>query len=202
MHGKKRSIPLGDALREAEPFLRALAIRLCRNESDAQDLVQDTFERALRSGHGERLRNPRAWLAAILHNLFIDRCRARGRALVRGTLDEGAAPAGEPEDDADRAWIDVTLADVRAALAEVGANFRRVYEMHVFEHRSYEQIAAALGISRVTVGTRLNRARHRLRAALCARMTTGSAQSGRSAASCKSRKRTASLSAELRGVTT
>jgi RNA polymerase sigma-70 factor (ECF subfamily) len=161
---------LGEALRAAEPFLRSVALRLCRNGSDAKDLVQDTFERALRSG-GEPPRNPRAWLATILHNLFVDRCRALARRPAPESLDERhTSDAGGHGDEPEPAWSRVTIADVRAALDEIEPGFRRTYELHVFEHRSYDEIAAELRIQRVTVGTRLNRARHQLRAVLHRRL--------------------------------
>ena len=157
------------ALREAEPSLRSLARRLCRNDQDARDLVQDTFERALRwDGDGEGSpRNPRAWLASILNNLFIDRCRALARRPAVESLGERALEsAAEPDLEPEPAWSRLTIEDIRAALEEIEPEFRRVYEMHVFDRCSYEQIAAVLRIERVTVGTRLTRARRRLRTVL------------------------------------
>ena len=55
---------------------------------------------------------------------------------------------------------------MHAALDIIDPAFREVYILHTFEHRSYEEIAAQLKISRVTVGTRLTRARMRLRKVL------------------------------------
>jgi RNA polymerase sigma-70 factor (ECF subfamily) len=163
------------AFREAEPFLRAVARRLCRNTSDCDDLVQDTFERALRASGAPPV-NSRAWLAAILQNLFIDRCRAVGRRPIHEPLDEHheitAHPASYAIDD-EPPWSNTTLADIREVLDEVEPEFRRVYEMQVFENRSYEEIAATLRIERVTVGTRLTRARRRLRALLIRRLGQG-----------------------------
>ncbi len=63
----------------------------------------------------------------------------------------------------------MTLDDVRAALGQIEPTFARVYAMHAFEHRSYEQIASELAIERATVGTRLNRARVKLRRILVER---------------------------------
>ena len=51
--------------------------------------------------------------------------------------------------------------------------YREVYRLHTFEDLSYEQIAQRLGIQRVTVGTRLNRARKKLREILVARFGLG-----------------------------
>lgn len=163
-----RAHVLRDALREAEPFLRSLALRLCRNEQDARDLVQDTFEHALRAG--AQPANARAYLAVMLKNLFIDRCRKVARRPNVVSLDEQDQEPAMPELEPMPAWSRASVSDVRAALEEIDPDFRRVYEMHVFEHRPYEEIARTLGIQRLTVGSRLTRARQRLRVILCRRL--------------------------------
>jgi RNA polymerase sigma-70 factor, ECF subfamily len=156
---------LRDALEHAEPFLYSLARRLCRDDSEARDLVQDTFVHALRSGRPTPT-NPRSYLAVILKNLFVDRCRALvGRPDVVRLDEDHDVASGEPE--ARPPWERVSVADVHAALTEIDPEFRRVYELHVFEQRSYEEIAHTLGIQRLTVGTRLTRTRQRLRVLLC-----------------------------------
>jgi RNA polymerase sigma-70 factor (ECF subfamily) len=156
---------------EHESALRQLAERLCANRADAHDLVQDTFERATRQGLPAELRSPRAWLVTMMHHLFIDRCRAEARRPSHEQLDESAMDAGvgEESDGPEPPWARVTLHDVRAALAAIDRTFREVYVMHTFDKLSYEQIAGRLGIERVTVGTRLNRARKKLREVLVAR---------------------------------
>jgi RNA polymerase sigma-70 factor (ECF subfamily) len=60
--------------------------------------------------------------------------------------------------------------DLRDATDELGPVYREVYVLHTFEHRSYDDIARELGIPRVTVGTRLHRARKKLREVLEARL--------------------------------
>jgi len=157
-----------EAIGEAEPLLMSIARRLCRNEHDARDLVQDTFEHALRASEAPPA-NARAYLVVILKNLFIDRCRSQSARPNVVSLDRDPEVAC-PEPDALPAWDRASIDDVRAALAEVDPEFRRVYEMHVFDGRSYEEIAQALGIQRLTVGTRLTRTRQRLRAILCRRL--------------------------------
>ncbi|HUJ61837.1 MAG TPA: RNA polymerase sigma factor [Kofleriaceae bacterium] len=160
---------LAAAFEDAEPVLAALARRMCASPADARDLVQDTFERATRQGLPPDLRSARAWLATIMHNLFIDRCRAAARRPAVEPLREGigdAAPAGDPEP----AWQKVTLDDLRAAAAQLEPPFREVYELHAFERRSYGDIAARLAIPAVTVGSRLSRARKKLRELLVARL--------------------------------
>lgn len=156
--------------RDAEPLLGRLAERLCANRADACDLVQDTFERAARQGLPDDVRNPRAWLIAILRNLFVDRCRRRARAVRHEPLHDGiAGDATAMLDDPAPVWTELGVADVRAALGKLAPMYREVFEMHVFDRLSYDAIAERLAIERVTVGTRLTRARKKLRVLLMAR---------------------------------
>src|SRR5262245_3068273 len=99
--------------------LRAAAAALCRNPAVRDDLVQDTFLRAL--GHIERGHapiHPRAWLTKILLNAFIDRVRSRRFATQE--LEDCPAPEPDPEPP----WGSVTAADVRAACASIDPDLR------------------------------------------------------------------------------
>jgi RNA polymerase sigma-70 factor (ECF subfamily) len=152
------------AVREHEALLTGIARRMCGNEADAADLVHDTYERALRAWeHYTDRGNLRSWLVAILHNLFIDRCRKTRRTPRTETLDDVEVAAPEPS--APPTWSTVTPQQLDAALATIGAEFRRVYLLHA-QGRSYDQIAAELNIAKPTVGTRLIRARRKLKDAL------------------------------------
>lgn len=155
---------------DAEPVLSRIAERLCASSADARDLVQDTFERVTRQGLPSDVRNPCAWLAKSMHNLFIDRCRTAARRPNHEPLADQHADLTPLEvDPPEPAWTLITVEDVREALAEIDATYSEVYVLHTFEHRSYEQIAERLSIQRVTVGTRLNRARKKLREVLVKR---------------------------------
>lgn len=151
--------------REHEPVLRATALRLCGNATDANDLLQDTFERGLRSlSRFQPGTDGRAWLLTILHHIFIDKCRARTREARSDTpaeeLEERiAAPEAEPQPS----WASISTEQLRAALEKIPEDFQVVYRMHALENRSYQEIAQTLGIPKATVGTRLIRARRKLR---------------------------------------
>jgi len=167
---REGALRLAAAWKHAEPQLRKLAERLCRDRSDAADLVQDAFLRAATLGMPTDVRNPCAWLTTILHNLFVDRCRADARKPAQETLcDAHEAAVHDDDRDPEPAWGQLTVDDVRAALPELDRIYRDVYVMHTFEGRSYEAIAARLEIDRVTVGTRLSRARRMLRKVLSGR---------------------------------
>jgi len=153
-----------EAVREHEPLLTAIARRLCGNDADAADLVHDTYERALRAWDRYSDRgNLRSWMVAILNNLFIDRCRKHRRTPRTEALDNLELPAPEP--GTAPAWSHVTDQQIDAALATLTPEFRSVYELHV-RGRSYDEIAAELHIAKPTVGTRLIRARKKLKEAL------------------------------------
>lgn len=151
--------------RQHESALRATALRLCGNASDANDLVQDTFERGLRSfDRFQEGTNGQAWLLTILRRLFIDRCRARvGERRADVGPEEVEAKVAAPESEEAPAWASVQSEQLRAALERIPEEFRRVYQLHSLEGRSYNEIAEHLDIPKATVGTRLIRARRKLR---------------------------------------
>lgn len=163
--GARPPTTLDDAgLAQHAPALRAAAGALCPNPAECEDLVQDTFERALRhlARGNEPVRNARAWLVTILRNAFIDRVRAE-RSMP---LDDEDLPAPEPEPQP--VWANVTLADVRAALPHIDPDLRAVFELHYLEGMRYREIAARLAVPENTVASRLFRARKALRDQLLA----------------------------------
>src|SRR5207248_497194 len=142
-----------------QPALFAFALKLCGQAQDAHDLVQDTFEKALRAaaaGSGER-GNDRAWLFTVLHHLFIDRYRRRARGPQHANIDDVDVAAKEPEPPP--AWTALGVDEVRAALGELDVEFRDCYRLHALEGLGYAEIAARLGVPVSTVGTRIMRAR-------------------------------------------
>jgi RNA polymerase sigma-70 factor (ECF subfamily) len=163
-------LPLLDILASHTPQLERFALRLCGDPADASDLVQDTFVRALaRQEDFLPGSNAGAWLTTILRRLFIDRYRRRVRA--PRTLGLDAAGAFEPAEP-EPAWASLSIDEVKAALLELDDDFRVVFELHALEGRSYSAIAEQLGLNKVTVGTRLTRARKKLRAVLTARLAS------------------------------
>lgn len=147
-----------DLSRAHGDYLRGLARRLCRTQYDPDDLVQDTFLRTLKSPIPAGA-NERAWLSRVMHNLFIDAIRRRG-ARKEDVLDDVAAPLP----DSDEAWWQsLTAGDVRGAVAQLPEEQRIAFTMFAFDGKSYTEIAEAQGIAKATVGTRILRARQRIR---------------------------------------
>lgn len=148
-----------------ENVLYARAMRLVRGRSDALDLVQDTYERALRGKASfQPGTNLRHWLMTIMYNLFLDRCRRQGREPRAFCLDEHEIASPEPYTP--EPWESITQEQISAALAGLEHPFREVYELRLIDNCSYDEIADRLTIPRSTVGTRLMRARHKLRQTL------------------------------------
>ncbi|HEY6173133.1 MAG TPA: RNA polymerase sigma factor [Kofleriaceae bacterium] len=148
--------------REHRPFLQALARKLCRGHFDPEDLVQDVLERMLK-GYARLPQDAdvRSWLARIMHNRFIDLVRRRdARPGTQSYDDERTAAAPLPSNPA---WQRVSIEDVQAKLAELPRDLREIYECHVVLKLSYTETAERLRIPIGTVGTRLQRARRRLR---------------------------------------
>lgn len=167
---------LEEVLVDAEPILRRLAERMCDDSGDVHDLLQDTFERACRRGIPPGVRSTRAWLTTIMHHLFIDRCRAAARHPRPEALEDTYDKIASFKPDApEPPWARITVEDIREALEQIEQVYRDVYRLHTFEHLSYEQIARELSIERVTVGTRLSRARKQLREVLVKRFGLGDA---------------------------
>ena len=138
-------------------YLRDLAKRLCRAQLDPDDLVQDLFEKALHMKMPAGA-NERAWLARVLHNLFIDKLR-RHLARREDLTDE----VFEQTEERRVWWESLTEDAVRNELVKLPSDQAQTFQMFAFEGRSYEEIATTLGIAKATVGTRILRARKRLR---------------------------------------
>ncbi|MBK9032789.1 MAG: RNA polymerase sigma factor [Myxococcales bacterium] len=155
---------LAELTRDHQAFLRGLARKLCRSNFDPEDLVQDVLLKTV--AHYDRLPdgvNHAAWLARVMRNLFIDRVRARAAQPAQVGLD-GTQAAGDPDQIA--WWETVTADDIRAVLPQLPVELRGAFERFAFEGQSYREIAAALDVPVATVGTRVLRARRRIKALL------------------------------------
>jgi RNA polymerase sigma-70 factor (ECF subfamily) len=155
-------------VREHEPVLRSIALKLCKDAEEARDIVQDTLERAYKGFATKPAgSSPRAWLATILRNRFIDEWR---RSVLLRKMEDTVEKLAQqpPAEEPAEGWSTVTDDQLAKAVEGLDEEFRLVYVMHAVEGRSYQEIASVLGIPKPTVGTRLLRARRKLRDALLA----------------------------------
>ena len=172
-----RDVALFEA--EALPHLDALyrtARRLTRNDQAAEDLVQDTLERAYT--HYDRFQpgtNMRAWLFRILSNLAISQYRRRSAAPAIESLDDGEdfslydqlAEGSDSGSDVEARVLDLLGEEsIRAAIEALPIEFRMVVLLADVEGFAYKEIADILGIPRGTVMSRLFRGRRLLQRAL------------------------------------
>ena len=160
-----------DFEQEALPHLPALhsaALRMTRNEKDAEDLVQDTLLRAYRFFDTFQAgTNCKAWLFRILTNVFCNRYREREREHVVLSEAESSTAnleqfVGGPTDgrDVETAMLGRMLsADVEKALAAVPSDFRMAVILADLEDFSYKEIAEIMDCPAGTVMSRLFRGR-------------------------------------------
>ncbi|KFX69699.1 RNA polymerase subunit sigma-24 [Pseudomonas taeanensis MS-3] len=140
------------------PRLRRYARALVGDRTAADDLVQDTLERAWgKFSLWRRGSDMRAWLFGIMHNLHVD--QRRKPRLDTQELDEEASELASPASPPDA----LALRDLQSALSQLPDEQREVLLLVALQEMSYEQVASTLGIPVGTVMSRLSRGRERLR---------------------------------------
>lgn len=149
----------GARVNELIPRLRRYARALTGERSAADDLVQDTLERAWTKLHLWRAGSDlRAWLFTIMHNVHVNQVRSRSAAATL-PLDDDVADAPVRATQADM----LEVRDIDTALKRLPVEQREVLLLVALEHMSYQETADTLGIPIGTVMSRLARARERLR---------------------------------------
>jgi RNA polymerase sigma-70 factor (ECF subfamily) len=139
-----------------------LARWLCRDEHDAQDVVQESFLRAVRFIGQCRDDEPRAWLLKIVRNTC---STLRSRRHMPLTTDEtlervSSSPSSQPDRSFQRAQ---RASDVRGAIESLPDEFREAVVLREIEGLSYKEVASVIGVPIGTVMSRLSRARERLK---------------------------------------
>ena len=144
------------------PRLRRYARALAGNRDDADDLVQDTLERAwsrasLWRGSGE-VRDLRAWLFSVMHNLHVDGIRRPKLATV--LMDDDTPEVAVAPTQGER----LAVIDLQGALDLLPIEQKEIVLLVALEDMSYADVAVTLAIPIGTVMSRLSRGRERLRA--------------------------------------
>jgi RNA polymerase sigma-70 factor, ECF subfamily len=140
------------------PNLRRYARALVGDRDGADDLVQDTLERAVRKFHLWRPGDLRAWLFSVMHNVFVNQLKSRKIAPDVELDDTFAAPVpGATGAD---------IIDLQRGLLTLAPEQREVLLLIALEDMSYADVSRALGIPMGTVMSRLSRGRERLRKAM------------------------------------
>ena len=160
---------LSDAIRsemiQLLPRLRAFGRSLTGAQDQADDLVQQTIEKALRNidsyRQGTRLDS---WMFRIMRNAWIDTHRARRPSVTLDDIETVSPLMGE--DGRDVTENRIYLAQVRRAMDSLSEDQRAVLMLVCVEGQSYRDVAQALEIPEGTVMSRLSRGRLALAAAL------------------------------------
>ncbi|MGB7541906.1 MAG: RNA polymerase sigma factor [Burkholderiales bacterium] len=140
------------------PRLRRYASALVGDRYAADDLVQDTLERAWKKFYLWRPGSDlRAWLFAIMHNVFVNQVRRRRNEIEQAMEDPPAVAVRATQSD------HLELQDVDRALRILSAEQREVMLLIAVEQMTYDEVSRALDIPIGTVMSRLSRARDRLR---------------------------------------
>ena len=167
--------------RDAMQYTRQLysaAMRMTRNPSDAEDLVQETFLKAYRAYHTfEEGTNLKAWLYRILTNTYINKYRKDSRRpsevdlgsvedlyLYRNIGSEESAEAARTTED--RVPEGLVESDIKKAVEDLPENFRLPVLLADLEGFSYKEIAEILDIPIGTVMSRLHRGRKAMQKSL------------------------------------
>jgi RNA polymerase sigma-70 factor (ECF subfamily) len=151
--GGELPVTVVDVARLYEAFGYAVfrrCVRIVRNPSTAEDVLQDVFVRVLRHGEGYRGGSALAWLQRIADRACLDRIRRDGHA---GSASEAAAdPAQRPDAGLPVPEASRLLGELLAVLPE---KLREIAILYFVDDMSQVEIAEALGCSTMTVKRRL-----------------------------------------------
>jgi RNA polymerase sigma-70 factor (ECF subfamily) len=148
--------------------LYGYALVLTRNHADAEDLVQETYVRAIQAV--SRLRpdsNIKGWLFTILRNVWLNQLRKRRSGPQFIDVDTEAGPAADlaaPTKNSHDLYVSkLEKEQVQAALQQLPLEFREIILLREYDELSYQEIATVLDCPAGTVMSRLGRARTMLR---------------------------------------
>ncbi len=163
-----------DLAMEHMPALYTAALRMTRNPSDAEDLVQETYLKAYRAfGSFQEGTNVKAWLYRILTNTYINTYRAKKRRPEETDIDDvenlylyrrlGGLEGAESGRSAEDEVLDhFTETEVKEAVESLPEQFRMAVLLGDVEGFSYKEIAEILDVPIGTVMSRLHRGRRAL----------------------------------------
>jgi RNA polymerase sigma-70 factor (ECF subfamily) len=158
----------GELAMQHRDWLLSQAKNMCRDESDAEDLVQEALLRFIKKySEAEVLPDRRtsgALLITTLTNLFNDQCRRR-QVRAQGVKDPALSERTdlEPEPAPRLLSETVTIEQVSEVLQTLSPTMQETFKLHV-EGKKYREIARSVGIPVGTVSKRLHDIRAKLRA--------------------------------------
>ncbi len=164
--------------------LYSYALVLTRNHAEAEDLVQETYVRAMQATGRLRVdSNIKAWLFTILRNIWFNQLRKwrNGPQMIGIEVGDGIFNSiVEPSKNSHDLYVSKMEAEqVQAAIQELPVQFREIILLREYEELSYQEIAGILDCPVGTVMSRLGRARAKLRVLLLATLKGSNSSSVR-----------------------
>lgn len=181
--GQDRDDVIGGAALLYVNNLYSLALKLTRNPSAAEDLVQDTYLKAVRFAPSFTPgSNVKAWLFTILHNTFRNdlRSRARNPVEVDSEVTDTVAQTSQADDPEQRLLRSVMDADLQDALDALPDVYRQAVWLRDVEECAYQEIATILDVPMGTVMSRISRGRRMLHDHLVAARRSATDEAGTS----------------------
>jgi RNA polymerase sigma-70 factor (ECF subfamily) len=163
----KRAAFEAEALQHMDALFRT-ALRMTKNVSDAEDLVQEAFTKAYRFWDKfEPGSNCRAWLFKIMTNIFINDYRSKSRTPSPISVDDiednylykYLADSGDDQNPERQLFAKIFDDDIKKAIEELPDDFRLVVVLSFLEGFSYQEIADIADLQLGTVKSRLHRGR-------------------------------------------
>jgi RNA polymerase sigma-70 factor, ECF subfamily len=164
-----------ETLRYVDDLFR-YAVALVHNRAEAEDLVQETYVRALKAMNSLRPgSNLKVWMLTILRNVWRNQLRSRRSAPVADFDDQERVMESLPAQEKDpySAYVsNLESESVRVAIEKLPVEFREILMLREYDELSYQEIASLLDCPVGTVMSRLGRARSRLRMLLSGLLQT------------------------------
>lgn len=161
------TVEFGKEIQRYETILRSFAFTLTRSKEETEDLIQDTFYRAIANiDKFSEGTNVKAWLFTIMRNIFINNYRKRKREGITVDISENQyllnGTKRVEKNGSERSFL---AEDISRALATVSTDFTEPFLMH-YNGFKYQEIAEKLGLPVGTVKSRIHFARKELQAKL------------------------------------
>jgi RNA polymerase sigma-70 factor (ECF subfamily) len=157
---------LGNLYDESSSLVYSLALRVLRNEADAEEVTLDVYTQVWRkaAGYDPERGSVTAWLLTIARSRSIDKVRSRvGRTSLEQPLEESGETRTDAADPEEHTAMSQQRRRVLAALNTLKPEQRRPLELAYFSGLSHSELAARLGLPMGTVKTRIRLGMMKLR---------------------------------------
>ncbi len=156
------TIEFNHMLISTRPVMRGFAINFTRNTEDAEDLIQDTFLKALKYKDAfQDGTNFKGWVYTIMRNIFLNNCKKQnlGRNIFNHNVSSDSPGISNASEN--NIHREINTKDIHKAIKELRDDVRIPFEM-AFEGYQYEEIAQKMSVPTGTIKSRIFNARKQL----------------------------------------